>query len=56
MKQYVKALDQDGECFKYLEKKFLELSSAKIQKDKWVYSKVHSTFFQPLKNKIKKMF
>lgn len=30
MKQYVKALDKEGECFKYLKKQFPKLSDAKI--------------------------
>lgn len=31
MKQFVKALDKDGECFKYLCTKFVHLSDAKIK-------------------------
>ncbi len=36
MKQFVKALSKEGECFKYLGNKFPGMSEAKIKEDVYV--------------------
>ena len=36
MKQFVKALNKDGKCFKYIRKKFVHLSDGKLKEEIFV--------------------
>jgi hypothetical protein len=44
MKQFVKALDKNGECFKYLQNKFPKLSDAKIKEGIFVGPQIRKLF------------
>lgn len=44
IKQFVKALDKDGECFKYLKNKFPKLSDAKIREGIFVGPQIRKLF------------
>ncbi len=48
MKQFVKALPKDGQCFKYLCEKFMQLSEAKLLKE-YIFIKpnVRKVMFDP---------
>jgi len=58
MKQFVKALDRDGACFKYLTQLFSKLSNAKIKESIFVGSQIRklmkSTKFETVLTPIEK--